>query len=259
MKHGMWRSVLWLSALAGAAAPTSLYARQSTDLAAILRAVGVGADALVSIRNGEVLAAQLPGTPSDEVGVFAVARVSTSADTFLARFGDLDVFRRRAATHAAGAVSSPPVAEEFSALPMPASDLAALAGCRVGSCSVKVPTAVLDSVQGRDAAAVNRIVQGMFLDLARRFNDGGAGALPAYADKVPPTTPAQGMSALLAGPTPLLSLFPDLRAELADASRPLPAARALLAVGVLWSARGDRAERHGGAAHRICRTSQPSS
>jgi hypothetical protein len=195
--------------------PAPLGALQTTDLATILAGVGLRQDAAAALQAGEAVSALLPGTPPDEIGIFAAVRVSTSVATFLSRFGDLGVFQRRSAVRISGAVSSPPSLSDFQALPVPASDIAALASCRVGSCPVKLPAAAIEASAGADASVATSVVRDVFLDLANRFLHGGMGALPPYGDKDVPAAPAEGMAPLLAGSTPLLPLVPGLQEDLA--------------------------------------------
>jgi hypothetical protein len=199
---------------------TPVVARQTIDLTTILTSVKAPADAAAALRSGDVVAFVVGGNPSNEVGIFAAVQVSTSVATFLSRFSELDAFQRRSAVRIAGAVSSPPDSTDFDALPIPASDVVALGSCRVGSCAVKLPTAAIEAREGADSAAMASVVKDVFLDLAERFVEGGLGALPAFGDKAVPTTPAQGMGTLLAGPTPLLSVLPGLREELAMTAPP---------------------------------------
>ena len=79
----------------GGAAPAA--ARQAVDLATVLAAVKAPSHAEAVLQSGQSVAVLLPGTPSDEIGIFAAMRVSTSAEAFLARFGDLGVFQRHSA------------------------------------------------------------------------------------------------------------------------------------------------------------------
>jgi hypothetical protein len=213
-------SVCLVIGAVGVVNPTRLPAWQAVDLSGLLASVNAPRGTADSLRAGHAVAFLLRGRPSDEVALFAAVPVATTALTFLSRFGNLGVYQRHTAVVAAGPISDPPRSADFDSLAVPPTDLTALSACRVTSCAVKLPAAVIDSTRAVSGQAATSVIKAMFLDMSQQFLTGGIEALPAYGDKPIPMTPATALDSLLSGPTPILSIFTDLQNELAVENTP---------------------------------------
>lgn len=180
-------------ALGAAAAPgqSSAVAPMPTWLRAYIRASD---GELKRLDRGEAVTRSLESPDGREVTTVGAIRVRCTADTFVARVGDIERFKAGEYVLQIGRFSQAPSRADVAALTLDDEDRAALRGCRAGSCALRLPAATIErfrtAVPWGSADApheADAVMREFLVDEARTYLAQGSSALADYRDR-PSTT-----------------------------------------------------------------------
>ncbi len=165
--------------------------------------IGLTAKELASVRQGKVIAKVLP-SKQQEVAVFGVVLVKAPADFFMARFRDIESYKKGTSVPLVKKFSDPPRIEDLAQLNVDEEDFDALKNCRIGNCDVKLSAAAIERLakeidwNAPDAIEqVNELARVALLEYVRRYLTGGNMALNEYNDKKKPLRIADQFDAIL--------------------------------------------------------------
>ncbi|MPY89409.1 MAG: hypothetical protein GEU99_15960 [Luteitalea sp.] len=179
--------------------------------------IGLSTRDMQSVATGRPVAKLLQTDEAQEIAVFGSVRIDVPADSFVERFRDIARFESGPNVKQIGTFSQPPRLEDVKALRFPPEDLRALSRCEIGDCAVKVPAAVIASVQ-REAGRVSEtsarteaLLKGMLVTLVTAYRTHGNRALAELRDQERPLRPGQVLEGMLQKESPLLNNQPELR------------------------------------------------
>lgn len=176
---------------------------------------------------GKPVAKLLDADPNAEIAVFGAVWVGggTPAD-YARRLSDIENFERGGPFAVTKRLSDPPIAEDFSSLALPDSDVKDLRGCRVGDCDLKlgekgieVIRAGVDWKKPAAAAEANALVGRLALELVTAYRQRGNDGLAVYRDKDRPTFVGKEFRAMADGLPGFGATLPDLKQYLMDYPR----------------------------------------
>jgi hypothetical protein len=145
---------------------------------------------LATLETGQILV-KLPKTPETrEVAAFAIMRLDVPTDFFVERVRDIVNFKKSENVLQIGKFSSPPRIEDLAGLTVDAVDIAAIKGCRVKSCDLKMSAAFIERFRKEVNWAapnhpeqVTQLVRVMLLEIVQSYLKSGNAALATYEDK----------------------------------------------------------------------------
>ena len=187
----------------------------------------LSADERADLSVGKPVAKLLDADPNTEIAVFGAVWVDggTPAD-YARRLSDIEHFERGGPFVATKQLSDPPVAEDFSSLALPESDVKDLRDCRVGNCDLKIGEKGLEVVRtGVDwkkptaAADTNALVRRLALELVTAYRERGTDGLAVYRDKARPTFVGKEFRAMADGLPAFGESLPELKQYLIDYPR----------------------------------------
>ena len=190
---------------------------------------------LGDLERGRVIRRALDGAAAGEVAVVGAVRVSARVETFVARARNIEEFKRGPDVLQIGRFSSPPQLDDLRRLTIDKDDLD-LRKCRVGSCDIRLPAAVIGRFQreidwkapGADARAA-ALFKKVLLAHVRAYIGGGPGGIAAYEDEKRVVRPIDEFAALLKSSPYVGGLVDGLADHLRDpAAHPLPGAEEFL-------------------------------
>ena len=129
-------------------------------------AVRLSAEERQRLIAGSPVTKMLDADPTKEVAVLGAVWVSAPIGRYAEAVKDIETFEKGGRFRLTKRISAPPRLEDFSALRLPAQDLADLRGCRIGDCDVKLGEQAIkryrseidwNAPTARDAA--NRLMQ----------------------------------------------------------------------------------------------------
>jgi hypothetical protein len=166
--------------------------------------LGVPAAAVARFSAGEILAATVPSTASNEIATAGAMRTTGNLRRLLAWLRDIESFMRAAGFQNLGAINVPATAADFARVPLDDVDFADLASCRPGNCAIRMPPAYLKRFQKEvnwkapdaqtQAAALARA---LVADYVAAYQKGGDQALGAFHNRQQPNHAMQQFQNLL--------------------------------------------------------------
>ncbi len=185
---------------------------------------GLSPGALARVDRGDVVAEALDANDGREVALVGVARVDASPHAYLQQIRDVSTFMRGDIVEAAGTFGAPATTGDLVRLSLTSGEVEALRRCRVGSCSLQAPAAVLEGARRLAAggtgthAAFEQLFRQFLVDTVNGYRSRGPDALPVYVDDSEPVSVARETRDLLDDDERVLPRLPDLRRLLVGGS-----------------------------------------
>lgn len=214
----MARPLAGLTVAISAMVLTASGAVQPRDADVYLRStIGLSSQEIARLRSGQVIATLLDGRDGREVVTFGAVRVDRSPGEVLEYLTRAEALQQGDAVQQVGVLATPPRADGFASLVLPARSVDSLQNCRVGDCPLQLPgwaiTRMQQDVPWRTPEAHAR-AQAVIRDIAHQtlttYLRGGHTALAPYDDRRPPESPSEDYAALLGSdtylPVPLTAL-----------------------------------------------------
>lgn len=204
--------------LAAGALAILLMAGESTPLAL---APPLTASERQKIDRGDTVVRTLDG-PSGTIGVIAVNRTTVSGSALIDNVRSIEELKRSRFVTAIHRFSDPPRIGDLDQLTLSAREIAAIAACRVGSCSFKLTASEIDALAAAAAdrgaardAALQQAFRRLVLARVESYRAGGLNTLPPLMDRAAPLHLGRLFDALV-NATPQLPGGPAAAAWLHD-------------------------------------------
>jgi hypothetical protein len=206
-----------------AGSPASRAAEQPMDLKTLITFLGFTENESEKAARSEVVA-KILGTPEKrEVAIVGVSRVEANTECFLARFRDIETFKRNPAVLRIGKLVTPIGIDDLERLTLDAKDISSLQDCGPGDCSVKLPAGTIEQLRREvdwssphHAAHAQAVFRKRLFDYLQRYLSEGNTALIEYHDKSKPVHVAEEFRSLLEAKPSLAALIPAFHEHLAD-------------------------------------------
>jgi len=187
---------------------------QSVD--SVRKLAGLSNDEWKTVQSGQVLAKVLETSYKREVAVAGVARAQVSTACFLDQFRDIENFKKSPAVRQIGKFTAPVSCGDLSGLTLDPQDVDALRQCKIGSCAMKIPTAVIQQLarppQVPEQSFVTRanvVLRDELLNYIQSYLSLGDQELIAYHDKNKPVLLCEQFHSMLTGWSSLHELAPE--------------------------------------------------
>ncbi len=203
---------------------------ETWDLAALRAFASLTADQWKAVNRGDVQAKVLDTQEKREVAVIGVAHLRATTTCFVAKFRDIENFKKNPAVLRIRKFVPPVGPEDLEAFSLESRDLADLPNCRLGNCNVKLPAETIERL-GHDvdwsksdhAVNAQTIVREHLLSYIDAYLQRGNSALIVYRDKNKPVQLEHEFLGVLDARPGLGELVPVLREFLERYPRePLP-------------------------------------
>jgi hypothetical protein len=186
--------------------------------------VGLSDAQIAMIGRGEAVAKVLPSQRPSEIVVFGAVFVNAPPEEYVKFALDLDRLRKLPGYLGAGRFSNPPVIEDLEGFTLEPEDLRDLKTCKPGKCAVQLPAEAMQELQQSldwssrpvVASQVNDRIQRIALDVLRRYQAEGNGALGIYRDHRLPFDVDAELRSLLGRSEVLPVHLPELNRYLLD-------------------------------------------
>ncbi len=191
---------------------------------------------LSDLARGKLVKHSLDATAPGEIAFVGALRVDATEDAFAERVRDIARFKSGPDVLQIGRFSQPPVIEDLAPLVIDKNDMD-LRGCRVGDCDVRLPAAVIASIQhdvdwrqrGADAQAAALFKEALFNHVRAYALGSAAERITEYDDGSRPIRPAEDFAALLGNSPFIGALVPGLPEHLLSfPSKPIAGAQDIL-------------------------------
>ena len=152
--------------------------------------IGLSADQIKAISNGNAVAKALPPRSASEVFLFGTVRINAAAESYLEFARDFNRLRSLPTYLALAVVSNPPRLSDFEGFSLGNDEITDLRHCKPGSCQIQVPGDFMEHFQqsidwsapNADELA-NRQIQKDALQFVVAYQNKGNAALGDYQDK----------------------------------------------------------------------------
>ena len=197
-------------------------AAQAFDPEALRAFASLTADQWNAVNRGEPQAKVLETREKREVAVVGGAHLHATTDCFVAKFQDIENFKKNPAVLRIGKITLPVDAQNLEGFQLEQRDLADLRDCRVGHCSVKLSSEMIQRLH-RDVAwsqpdytmqAQSEVREDLLAYIETYLREGNS-ALIQYHDKSNPVRLAREFPALLDAKPGLAEFVPEFRTYLA--------------------------------------------
>ena len=186
--------------------------------------------------KGQPVTAALDSDQPHEVTILGAVWVTAPLDRYLEEVHDIEQFERGDNFRITKQISSPPRAEDFAEMDLPAEDVADLKSCRVGSCAIKISEPSLarlrkevDFSKQTVQQDAERLVRTLALEYVTGYLEGGNAKLATYRDSDRPTFVANEFKDMIERMPALTEYLSDLKRYLLDFPRAkLPDSRSFL-------------------------------
>jgi hypothetical protein len=203
------------------ASPPATDARQDQLTDFFKKYIGLNADQIKQIRDGQSVAKILDAPTADEVFVFGGVYVHSTPDEYLKLASDIDALRKLPSYLAIKKFSAPPQLSDMDGLNLEDDDVKDLQKCREGKCEIQLPTDAMDEFRTKinwsapDAHdQANRLTKTLILEGLKKYEQGGNAALGIYRDKNNPSAVEQAFQSLVSRAKALPVYLPELQAYL---------------------------------------------
>lgn len=178
--------------------------------------IGLTADQVAAIRNGQPVAKALPSREPAEVFLFGAVYIHATPESYVKFAHDFDRLRKLPNYLALGVFSNPPQASDLKDFTFDKDDIKALKNCKPGDCLIQVPTTSIEDLQRSiDWSApnvdeqVNQRLQKTALQRLLTYQRDGNEALGVYNDKRDPTDVPRQFAYMLSYSKALPEQLPD--------------------------------------------------
>lgn len=195
------------------------------DLKTLLTFLRFTEDESKKAARGEVVAKILGTREKREVAIVGVSRIEANTECFLARFQDIETFKRNPAVLRIGKLDRPIGIDDLERLTLDENDISSLQDCHPGDCSVKLPAGTIEQLRQEvnwsssgHAAHAQAVFRDRLFDYLQRYHSEGNTALIEYRDKSKskPVHMADEFRSLLEAKPSLAVLIPAFYEHLAD-------------------------------------------
>jgi hypothetical protein len=190
-------------------------AEQRMDLKTLITFLGFTEDESKKAARGEVVAKILGTREKREVAIVGVLQIGANTECFLARFRDIETFKRNPAVLRTGKLARPIDIDGLERLTLDANDISSLRDCRPGDCGVKLPAGTIEQLRREvnwsfpdQAARAQAVFRERLFDYLQRYLSEGNTALIEYQDKSKPVHLTEEFRALLDATPSLRELTP---------------------------------------------------
>lgn len=193
------------------------------DLAAFLRTyAGFSRDDIKRLEHGEALSRGLPADDST-VALAAAVQVDVPPEFFLARFGEIEQFKKAPEVQQISRFGEPPAVADLAGLTLDAAELEDARRCRIGDCVFKLDATGIERLRAtRDDRAAMQAYRAHLSDYAAAYLRSGNNALMEYRDRSRPLVMSSELLRILADSSYVLQHWPELHAAIAAFSGTLP-------------------------------------
>jgi hypothetical protein len=167
---------------------------------------------------GQPVTQLLEADPAREVSVFGIVWIKAPTARYVGAMRNIEEFEKGENFRITKKVSSPPRAEDFAQLILPADDIEDLKSCRVGSCELKLSEATLNRLRKEidwskptAAADVNALAKRLMLEYVNGYLEGGDARLATYRDSDRPTFVGAEFASMVNRMPSLSEYLPDLK------------------------------------------------
>jgi hypothetical protein len=190
---------------------------------------------LADLEAGRIVARSLPAGVSGEIAALGAIRIDVRREVFLARFRDIEHFKRGPEILEIGRFSNPPALSDLASLTITRQD-GDFRDCRVSDCDIRLPADAIARFQREidwrrldaDAHAAALFKQVLF-DHVRAYVSGEPGRITQYDDDKRVVRPVEDFAGLVSNSPYVGSLVPGLSEHLLHyPSRPLAGAEDFL-------------------------------
>ncbi|HVW85385.1 MAG TPA: hypothetical protein VHB50_11925 [Bryobacteraceae bacterium] len=205
-------------------------ATQAWDLSALRALTGLTKDQWQAAMRGDPQARVLSSSEKREVAVAGVARVRATTACFVAKFSDIEDFKKNPAVLRIRKFTPPIRPRDLEGFRLEPRDLDDLSACRPGHCNVKLPATAMDRLardvdwpQPDHAGQAQSIVREELLRYIEAYVREGNAGLIVYRDKDQPVSLRDEFRAVLSarpGVEDLAPEFHDYLARYPDATLP---------------------------------------
>ncbi len=192
------------------------------DLKTLIPFLGFTEDESTKPTRGEVTAKILKTRDKREVAIVGISLVEANTECFLARFQDIETFKRNPAVLRIHKLARPAGIEDLERLTLDANDISSLRDCRPGDCSMKLPTGTIEQLRQEvdwsspdHAARAQAVFRERLFDYLERYLSEGNTALIEYQDKGKPVRLAEEFRSLLQAQPSLAAVTPAFYEHLA--------------------------------------------
>jgi hypothetical protein len=180
-------------------------------------------DELRRLVGGAAVTKLLDVDASKEVSVFGAVWIDAPMARYLELVKDIENFEKGGGFKVTKRISAPPNAEDFTAMHLPAEDVAELPSCRVGDCVVKLGERAIQRFnseidwEGDNAhAAADALMQQVVMEYVAGYLEGGNERLAVYRDHSRPTFVAREFKDMIERMPELTTYIPEVKKQLLE-------------------------------------------
>jgi hypothetical protein len=192
--------------------------------------IGLTADQVAAIQNGQAVAKALPSREPAEVFLFGAIYIHAAPESYVRFAHDFDRLRKLPSYLALGVIGNPPQLSDFNGFSFEADDIQSLKNCKPGDCSVQLPASSIEEFhKSIDWSAsnvndqVNQYLRKTALDRLLAYQRDGNEALGAYNDKHDPMEVSGQFAHMISYSKALPKQLPDFYRYLLDYPKGKPA------------------------------------
>ena len=197
-------------------------AEKQMDLRTLITFLGFTEDESTKTARGEVAVKTLQTRDKREVAIVGISLVKANTECFLAKFQDIETFKRNPAVLRIHKLARPVGIDDLERLTLDANDISSLRDCRPGNCGMKLPSGTIEQLRQEvnwsspdHAARAQTVFRARLFDYLQRYLSEGNTALVEYQDKSKPVRLAEEFRSLLAAQPSLAALTPVFYEHLA--------------------------------------------
>lgn len=178
--------------------------------------IGLSDQQIVSIRDGNAFAKNLPSRVPDEIFVFGAVHIHATPESYLRFSRDFDRLRTVPGILAMREFSDPPQLSDMNDLSFDAEDIKELRECKPGDCKIQMPASSIEDVHRlinwsdpNAQQAVTDLLQKKILERLTAYQRDGNQILGVYNDKRNPTQVPEQFQYMLSYSKALPKYLPD--------------------------------------------------
>jgi len=194
------------------------WSQSRLDLEAFFRQnIGLTADEITAIREGQAVTKNLPPRTPAEVFLFGAAYVQAAPESYVQYVRDLERLRKLPEYLALGVTHTPPRLADWKGLSLDSDDIRALGKCKPGDCLIQLPASSIGELHRTiDWSApdvnerVNQLLQKTAPQFLQAYQRDGNQVLGVYNDKRDPIEVGLQFAYMLSYAKALPERLPDL-------------------------------------------------
>lgn len=198
------RTVVSLLVFLALLSARDLAAQTSASAQAYFQKIGLTANEIDSVKNGQAVAKSLKTRNANEMFIFGAVFVNAAPEAYLKFVDDYARLRKLEEYIAIQKFSMPPAVADLKGFEFNAEDLKALKDCKPGDCDIQMPGSAIGQVKARTnwsdpnaATKVNQFLQQRTLQRLTAYQKQGTLEGLVYNDKKQPTDSVERFKYLL--------------------------------------------------------------